>query len=57
MQALIDIEHAEASRFEDIASTLRKAVADPASFGAYAQNPLTRRICVRNKNDLYRAFF
>ena len=39
MHALIDIEHAEASRFDEIASTLRKAVADPRAFKSIHAKP------------------
>ena len=39
MQALIDIEHAEASRFDDIASTLRKAVANRREFRSIRAKP------------------
>ena len=39
MQALIDIEHAEPSRFEDIASTLQKAASNPCAFKSIHAKP------------------
>ena len=39
MQALIDIEHVEPARFDDIASTLRKAVANPRALKCIRAKP------------------
>ena len=39
MHALIDIEHADPSRFDEIANTLRKAVANPRAFKSIRAKP------------------